>query len=1129
MHHLNTKSIFLMIFGLVVLSHTASRAQLSSKNFTQFTEQDGVPGSQINSLLEDRFGYIWVGTINGLARYDGQEFKRYISNPNDTTAIKGLVVQALFEDSKGQIWVGSGPEQLNVYDPVTKSFRQYDYKHLLDRPANVETQIASITEDDQGRLYFGINTLYGDEIKNGVLYLDTDDDTMKPLEMLGQGPINNVYQMTKDPDGAIWMFSYGGILKLDKDGNLHKINSLGETFRNNDEYPSDIQFKKNGHAWIVSTNSSLYYYSPVDSTLNKRYTSTKKGNNPWVTNKLIMDSLENVWFTTNEGLVYFDEEKNNFEHFVQATGQSLITTLKFDTFGTLWLGTVGDGLFKYDKKTVFKSYSHDSSNALASLPPGWVQNIVETKDKKLWISTTGASKESGITVFNRKSNTLKPLPFSSFPDNFYSISALRETSETELLMTSPFEGFFQFDTRTNTLDKLEFAGLDPNNHITQFYQDSHGNEWVCSYKGLYKKEAGTAVYVKYDLSKVGEGNASSNEITRSFESAKHGLWLLTNNGLFLYNYKTNTLERHGYDIAVGDIFLSQDINSFYEQPNGIAWVGTWQGGLSRYDVANKEIRTFTQNDGLPSMSIQGILFDDINKNLWLSTFDGLSMFDTQTEQFSNYSTADGIQGQLFADGVYLKTSDGQFIFGGSNGITMFKPQDINKNSTPPKVFLTDLKLFDKSVIPGKESILKKPIYETDDIRLAHDQNNIAIEFSILHFANPTKNKFSYKLENYDNAWREGSNRQEAYYPDLAPGNYIFRVKGANNNGVWNEEGRVLHITVAPPWWLTPWAYIVYGLLLVGGIFAANRFFRHRVILKERKKSQARELAQAKEIEKAYHKLEQSHKTLKATQSQLIQSEKMASLGELTAGIAHEIQNPLNFVNNFSEVSNELIDEMNEELDKGGLEEAKAISLDIKQNLEKINHHGKRADAIVKGMLQHSRRSSGTKEPTDINALADEYLRLAYHGLRAKDKSFNATLETDFDETIGKINIIPQDIGRVILNLITNAFYSVNERSKNPLTSKEAANDKDSMYEPIVSLSTRKVKDGVQISVKDNGKGIPIEIVDKIFQPFFTTKPTGQGTGLGLSMSYDIIKAHGGELKVETKEGKGSEFNILLHF
>jgi len=269
--------------------------------------------------------------------------------------------------------------------------------------------------------------------------------------------------------------------------------------------------------------------------------------------------------------------------------------------------------------------------------------------------------------------------------------------------------------------------------------------------------------------------------------------------------------------------------------------------------------------------------------------------------------------------------------------------------------------------------------------------------------------------------------------------------------------------------------------------------------------------------KANAVLEKTLTNLKSTQFQLIQSEKMASLGELTAGIAHEIQNPLNFVNNFSEVSNELIDEMNTELDKGDIQEAKLIAVDVKQNLEKINHHGKRADAIVKGMLQHSQSSSGQKEPTDINKLADEYLRLAYHGLRAKDKSFNATMKTDYDETIGNINVIPQDIGRVILNLITNAFYVVAEKKKSGIEN----------YEPTVSVGTKKAGDKILISVKDNGNGIPQNIIDKIFQPFFTTKPTGQGTGLGLSLAYDIVKAHGGELKVETKESEGTTFIIQI--
>jgi len=257
--------------------------------------------------------------------------------------------------------------------------------------------------------------------------------------------------------------------------------------------------------------------------------------------------------------------------------------------------------------------------------------------------------------------------------------------------------------------------------------------------------------------------------------------------------------------------------------------------------------------------------------------------------------------------------------------------------------------------------------------------------------------------------------------------------------------------------------------------------------------------------------------LKSTQAQLIQSEKMASLGELSAGIAHEIQNPLNFVNNFSEVNKELIEEMKEEIEKRNYEEVKALAQDIESNEEKISHHGKRADAIVKGMLQHSLSSNGLKEPTDINTLADEYLRLAYHGLRAKDKSFNASIKTEFDQSIGKININRQDIGRVVLNLINNAFYAVDEKKK------QLAGD----FQPTVSLVTKKVNGKVELRVKDNGNGIPQSVLQKIFQPFFTTKPPGQGTGLGLSLAYDIVKAHGGELKVETKEGEGAEFTVQL--
>ena len=308
-------------------------------------------------------------------------------------------------------------------------------------------------------------------------------------------------------------------------------------------------------------------------------------------------------------------------------------------------------------------------------------------------------------------------------------------------------------------------------------------------------------------------------------------------------------------------------------------------------------------------------------------------------------------------------------------------------------------------------------------------------------------------------------------------------------------------------------YIVLGGLL-SFLVIAIILFRNNL-----NKKAANELLkkQKQEVEKQRTKAEQALIQLKTTQAQLFQSEKMASLGELTAGIAHEIQNPLNFVNNFSEVTTEMVDEMEEAILKSDREEIISISSSIKENLQKIVHHGKRADAIVKGMLQHSRASTGKKELTDINALADEYLRFAYHGLRAKDKEFNAIIETDFDESIDKIEVAPQDIARVLLNLYNNAFYALNEKKK----------QLNGIFEPTVLVSTKRVGDKVELSVTDNGTGIPSKVLDKIYQPFFTTKPTGQGTGLGLSLSYDIIKAHSGEIKVETKKGEGTEFIIQL--
>ena len=707
----------------------------------------------------------------------------------------------------------------------------------------------------------------------------------------------------------------------------------------------------------------------------------------------------------------------------------------------------------------------------------------------------------------------------------------------------------------NRLPILPTRKASSNNNVNSILEDQSGNLWFSTWGGGVSKYDGKSF--THFTEKEG---LSNNYVYSMLEDQTGNLWFGTwGGGVSKYDGKsfTHFTEKEG---------LSNNfITSIVEDQSGNLWFGTDGGGANKYD--GKTFTHFTEKEGLSSNIIWSIL-EDQSGNLWFGTQFGLSKLVTPLNSklsdpdrlqaksgtlkesdsfFRNYSYDDGLLGVGY-NGLY-EDRNGNIWMGGDDRVTVYDPSaKVGADTLPPNIQITSLQIFNEN-IPWVN--LEKKIDSTfvlgngvevgnlefdgtsrwyglpEHLSLAYDNNYLTFSFVGITMNQSKKVKYKYTLEGMDKSWSALTSRTEAPYGNLPHGSYTFKVKAMNSDGYWSKEFKYPFI-IRPPWWYSWWAYGFYLLIFCGGILMVHRYQKARVIRKERERTQHKELEQAKEIKKAYDQLEEAHTNLKATQTQLIQSEKMASLGELTAGIAHEIQNPLNFVNNFSEVNNELVDELEEEVKKGNLDGIKSIANDIKENEQKINHHGKRADAIVKGMLQHSRSSSGEKEPTDINALADEYLRLAYHGLRAKDKSFNATMKTDFDETIGNINIIPQDIGRVILNLINNAFYAVSAKASDYA---KASSDKsataDGSYEPTVSVSTKKIGDKVEIRVVDNGNGIPQKILDKIFQPFFTTKPTGQGTGLGLSLAYDIVKAHGGLLKVETKERRGSEFVILL--
>ncbi|MBK9490685.1 MAG: hypothetical protein IPO07_19280 [Haliscomenobacter sp.] len=567
--------------------------------------------------------------------------------------------------------------------------------------------------------------------------------------------------------------------------------------------------------------------------------------------------------------------------------------------------------------------------------------------------------------------------------------------------------------------------------------------------------------------------------------------------------------------------------------------------------------------------------EDKSGNIWFGTRFGLNMLSqrklvefTQKVKygqlkagdvfFKNYTYEDGFLGIGCNSNALCEAEDGTIWIGANDRLTAYHPPTGKEiASIAPNIQLNGIALFNQNIAWASlaSSVLQSasakekesqnnffvkdttltlgngvkvgnftfdglsPWYNLPEhLSLAYNNNYVTFHFIGITMAQPKKVKYQYKLEGMDQNWSALTDRNEAPYGNLPQGNYIFKVKAMNSEGVWSDESTYT-FSIRPPWWQTWWAYCLYALL-IGGSIGWYVQSRSKALRREKSILEKKVALRTVQLEQKSTELEKSLENLKSTQNQLIQSEKLASLGELTAGIAHEIQNPLNFVNNFAEVSAEMLGEMKEEIKAGNTSEVIAIADDLEQNLSKINHHGQRASSIVKGMLEHSRASTGVKEPTDLNALADEYLRLAYHGLRAKDSSFNATMETHFDPDLPLVSVIPQDIGRVLLNLINNAFYAVNEKAKMGIEG----------YHPIVTITTNRVEKGIELKVQDNGNGIPDAIKDKILQPFFTTKPTGQGTGLGLSLAYDIVtKGHGGTLKIESTEGVGAEFLIVLPF
>jgi signal transduction histidine kinase/ligand-binding sensor domain-containing protein len=1143
-----------------------SKYDRQKDNFTSYNLVKGpnVNPAFVQQIFEDSKNRLWVTSDQvGVQLFDrstntfkGIDFTDYTGNT--VSHYSETFFDTIIELKNGSIIAASPSHGVFIYNAALNEFQPY-----LPSPELIKNRVREIYEDKSGKLWFGaIDTIFIYDPASFNLR------TIDLREIFPEQGANNRYGKFHEVAGDKIMFiSSFGLLESDLKATSFSIISKGiDNIR-----PQSLFRDTFGIYWIGTTGSGLYKLDPT----KKPFQFLRIGNSNLSSNitKGVLDITHNtknrdelIISLYGQGIYKYSQAANSFSKIQNESGRNLVT----DNYKNVWF-TSDSLLNKLNLKTGNKqSFLFPNFNYTRAFN---VNNLKFGPDKKLWISG-----DRGIETFDPETEEFGRLPSlmnkKASPDLMSKIRGIATTKEPIASILKVGEGAniskeFTINESTKiltlTLGEGRLQNFDPNMFDFGTIENSKGETLWSSditqnsfhngggYKnrismatlelpaGTYKITFQTDIGHNYGAFNVAppidstwygvqvfqvdrnEHSYLDKQITKELDntylppfeivndiefSEKYvrSAWIGTNGAaLIKLNLTDNSYKRYNFTDEGGNLInpLNSSIDVL-EDKDGIVWISS-RGGLLRFDP---ETESFKVIEGLPSNQVSFML-QDLNGNLWFGTPGGICMLDKTNNDaqlsFIQYDNTDGINNMPLNNSLAI-TDEGKIFYGGIGGLNTFSPG--NPNKTLPKPVLTNLMISGRSLNEIADEIgLDTNISEAESISLPYNYNNLSLEFAAVHFSRPEKNNLAFMLKGIDADWNY-SNRRFASYSNLPPGDYEFMIKGSNGDGVWNPDLSILKISITPPWWKTWWAYLLYSVLIFSILWRVYKFQKEQTIRKERQKLQQKELEQAKEIEKAYAEL-------KTTQSQLIQSEKMASLGELTAGIAHEIQNPLNFVNNFSEVSKELLEEMLEEIENGDMEEVRAIMADVVQNLEKINHHGNRADGIVKGMLQHSRASGDKKEPTNINALADEYLRLAYHGLRAKNKSFNADMHTDFDESIKTISVIPQDIGRVVLNLVTNAFYAVNEKA---IAAKASG---DTTYEPIVSIATKKEKNTVVITVTDNGNGIPESVKEKIFQPFFTTKPTGQGTGLGLSMSYDIItKGHGGELKVETKEGEG---------
>ncbi len=1094
------KVVFFMLLGLIVGWPSIVEAQGPTIRFDHLSTNEGLSQSTVLDIFQDSQGFMWFATRDGLNKYDGYEFTVYKNIPDDPNSLSNNFVYTIYEDNQGLIWIGT-VDGLNKFDRNIETFTAY--QHDPDAPTTLsEHQVRAIHGDDEGNLWLAVEG-------GGLNKFDPATETFTAYRHDPNDPNSlsddSASTLFEDASGALWVGTFaGGLNKFDPatetfvryQNDPDNANSLGEnTIR-------AIAQDQSGALWLGTFNG-VDRFDPATETFT-HFPADPDNPNTLSDNaavSLLVDQSDTLWVGTEDGgLNRYDPKTNSFIAYMHdssiptSLSDNWVASLYEDQTGQLWVGTFGDGLNKISTfKEKFPLYQHDPNRPAQTLSDNYLWSLFESQNGDLWVATNGGGlnrldRETGtVTVYNHNPDN----PAVSIGDD--RVVSLYEDYDGYLWLGTWGGGLSRFDPITETFTTYQNNPDDPaslsNNDPWALYVSKDNTVWVGTFGGVNKYDPQTDSFIRYQNDPDNPNSLNSDSVLSITEDPSGILWIGTYAGLNRFDPATETFTSYSADPDDPNSLSNDRVYTIYaaeadgEAGTGTLWIGTDGGGINKFDLATESFTRFTEQDGLPSNVVNGILEDE-EGYFWLSTNKGLSKFDPENGIFRNYDAQDGLQSTEFNFGAYHKSrQSGEMFFGGANGLNIFDPVNIVDNPNPPPVVLTAFQKFNQDV--------KLPIdaAKVEDIELSYEDYVVSFEFAALDYTASEKNQYRYRLEGFDEDWREvAANRRFATYTNLPAGDYVFRIQGSNNDGIWNETGTAINITVTPPWWETTW---FRGLAVAAIVALAFAGFRWRV----------------SNIEARNRQLEQQVATrtqaLAASNAELEVAKERAEVANqakstFLANMSHELRTPLNAILGFAQIMNR----------------SQTIPREQQENLGIISRSGEHLLTLINNILDLSKIEAGktTLNPQnfDFYRFLDDLVEMFQ--LRSDDKK----LLLGFERGATVPQFIRTDetkLRQVLINLLNNALKFTESGG---VTLRVAVPDS----QPGIDQTT------LHFEVEDTGPGIAPEEFEALFEAFVQTetgRQSQEGTGLGLPLSRQFVQLMGGDLAVKSEVGDGATF------